>query len=296
MLAGRQRQNARAGAAGRTPAGVWPARRREYDDAGRRGRHLDRGDGQRPRVARRRPPHVRPGGERYGRMRRAWLVRTRADGQRISVYLSTVSVVRPEAAAPGCVAGAGFTDEGVRCKQWYLGELRGMAVTATETQLTALLTAYAGQVKYAERDTVVTASTTQTGTGFFSPYSAYGWSGALQRAAAHTSFHPTVRSQGAPKTSQTLVPSPRRPSTCGSFICIIISLDFVAAHAGGVPWNLDRIDAHSGLDDTFNYTATGEGTTAMGAVDTERWTRACASPTRSSPTPTAPRAREPLWI
>ena len=34
-----------------------------------------------------------------------------------------------------------------------------------------------------------------------------------------------------------------------------------------MPWNLDRIDAHSGLDDTFNYTATGEGTTVY-VVDT----------------------------
>jgi len=67
-----------------------------------------------------------------------------------------------------------------------------MAVTATEAQLTALLTAYAGQVKYAERDTVVRASASQT---------------------------------------------------------------------GDVPWNLDRIDARSGLDGSFSYTAIGEGVT-----------------------------------
>ena len=134
MLAGRQRQNARAGAAGRTPAGVWPARRREDDDAGRRGRHLDRGDGQRPRVARRRPPHVRPGGERYGRRRRAWLVRTRADGQRISVYLSTVSVVRPEAAAPGLCGGCRVHGRGGAVQAvvpgravWYGGDGHGDA-------------------------------------------------------------------------------------------------------------------------------------------------------------------------
>ena len=34
-----------------------------------------------------------------------------------------------------------------------------------------------------------------------------------------------------------------------------------------MPWNLDRIDARTGLDDTFNYTATGEGTTVY-VVDT----------------------------
>jgi hypothetical protein len=59
--------------------------------------------------------------------------------------------------------GAGFTDNGVRCRRQFFGELRGMAVNATEAQLTALLTAYAGQVKYAERNVVETAAATQTG-------------------------------------------------------------------------------------------------------------------------------------
>ena len=67
-----------------------------------------------------------------------------------------------------------------------------MAVTATEAQLTALLTAHGGQVLYAERDGVVTAAAAQT---------------------------------------------------------------------GDVPWNLDRIDARSGLDGSFSYTAIGEGVT-----------------------------------
>jgi subtilisin family serine protease len=51
----------------------------------------------------------------------------------------------------------------VRCRRQYLGQLRGMAVNATEAQLTALLTAYAGQVKYAERDGVATLAATQEG-------------------------------------------------------------------------------------------------------------------------------------
>jgi subtilisin family serine protease len=70
--------------------------------------------------------------------------------------------------------------------------VRGMAVTATEAQLTTLLGNFSGEVKYAERDAVVTmAGMSQTG--------------------------------------------------------------------DDVPWNLDRINARWGLDNTYNYTATGEG-------------------------------------
>jgi subtilisin family serine protease len=95
---------------------------------------------------------------------------------------------------------AGFTDNGVRCKQQYLGELRGMAVTATEAQLVTLLTTYTSQVKYAERDGVVTVA-----------------DGSMSQPSA--------------------------------------------------PWNLDRIDARDGLDDTFSYTTTGAGVTIY-VIDT----------------------------
>ena len=89
---------------------------------------------------------------------------------------------------------AGFTDNGVRCKHRYLGDgLRGMAVTATQAQLVTLLASYTSQVKYAERDGVVTMA------------------GSMSQPSA--------------------------------------------------PWNLDRIDARDGMDDTFSYSATGAGVT-----------------------------------
>ena len=95
---------------------------------------------------------------------------------------------------------AGFTDNGVRCKQQYLGDgLRGMAVTATQAQLVTLLASYTSQVKYAERDGVVTMA------------------GSMSQPSA--------------------------------------------------PWNLDRIDARDGLDDSFSYSATGAGVTIY-VIDT----------------------------
>ncbi|HEU4788014.1 MAG TPA: S8 family serine peptidase, partial [Gemmatimonadaceae bacterium] len=39
------------------------------------------------------------------------------------------------------------------------------------------------------------------------------------------------------------------------------------ALAGGSPWGIDRIDAHSGLDSVYNYTLTGAGVTAY-IIDT----------------------------